>query len=206
MGIFRRARPTKRQVHSYSVYLLDFQDYSQRPLVHTNGKKWYEFGYNETSSEKLNQADQIYLGMHKKAEKLLKRDVELHEKCKFILEEGGLKRVIFLILVTKVDKKSEEAWLSTVIEKGTMGDRLSAAQLKFQQAPVHSLEYLDRVVALFEKKKMRDSLNMFSNFNQHFSRFGSTFRMLEGNHDQRFASAQSETGFVRHGSRFLPCF
>jgi hypothetical protein len=43
-----------------------------------------------------------------------------------------------------------------------MGDRLSAAQLKFQQAPVHSLGYLDKLVVLFEKKKMRDSLNLFS--------------------------------------------
>lgn len=43
-----------------------------------------------------------------------------------------------------------------------MGDRLSAVQLKFQQAPVHSLNYLEKLIVLLEKKKMRDAVNLAS--------------------------------------------
>lgn len=76
--------------------------------------------------------------------------------------------ILKAVLVTKVNRKSEEAWLANVVEKGTMSDKLSAVQLKFQQAPVHSLGYLEKLITLFEKKKMRDSVNLFSEFNFYF--------------------------------------
>ncbi|KAI6190400.1 CBF/Mak21 family protein [Aphelenchoides bicaudatus] len=107
------------------------------------GDKWYETTYNEVAESKFNHADQTYLELYKKAEKLLKREVEEHERS------------------TKMNKKSEEAWLGTVVEKGTMSDRMSAVQLKFQQSPVQSLFYLEKLVVLLEKKKMRDSVSLF---------------------------------------------
>lgn len=67
-----------------------------------------------------------------------------------------------MFAANKTSKKSEDAWLDTVVEKGTMSDRLSAIQLKFQKDPVHSLGYLERIVGMLEKKKMRDAINLFS--------------------------------------------
>ena len=64
----------------------------------------------------------------------------------------------------RTNKKSEENWLSTIIEKGTLSDRLSAVQLKFQKTPIHSLDYLERFVAMLEKRKMRDAINLLSKF------------------------------------------
>ncbi len=72
--------------------------------------------------------------------------------------------VHFFLSVTKTNRESEEAWLNTVAEKGTLGDQLSAVQLKFQQAPIHSLGHLDRLVGMFEKKKIRDAVNVLSAF------------------------------------------
>lgn len=73
--------------------------------------------------------------------------------------------MLIILLAAKINKKSEDAWLSSVVERGTMNDRLSAVQLKFQQAPVHSLSYLNKLVVMLEKKKvMRDSVNLFSKF------------------------------------------
>ncbi|KAI6223132.1 CBF domain-containing protein [Aphelenchoides fujianensis] len=107
------------------------------------GEKWYELGYNETAEKKWSHQDETYLNQMKRAEKLLKRDAELHDQT------------------NKTSKKSEDAWLDTVVEKGTMSDRLSAIQLKFQKDPVHSLGYLERIVGMLEKKKMRDAINLF---------------------------------------------
>ncbi|KAI6202615.1 CBF domain-containing protein [Aphelenchoides fujianensis] len=106
-------------------------------------EKWYELGYNETAEKKWSHQDETYLNQMKRAEKLLKRDAELHDQT------------------NKTSKKSEDAWLDTVVEKGTMSDRLSAIQLKFQKDPVHSLGYLERIVGMLEKKKMRDAINLF---------------------------------------------
>lgn len=45
-----------------------------------------------------------------------------------------------------------------------MSDRLSAVYLKFQQAPLHSLSYLEKLVVMFEKMKVRDSVSLFSKY------------------------------------------
>ncbi|KAI6213106.1 CAAX farnesyltransferase subunit beta [Aphelenchoides besseyi] len=106
------------------------------------GEKWFELGYNETSEKKWNHADEIYLNQMKRAEKLLKRENETQNQ------------------MTKTNKKSEDSWLDTVVEKGTMSDRLSAIQLKFQKDPIHSLGYLERIVTMLEKNKQRDAVNL----------------------------------------------
>jgi hypothetical protein len=55
-------------------------------MIRTGGNKWYEIGYNEVASTKFDHADLTYLKSYKKAEKLLKREVELHAQCKSLLQ------------------------------------------------------------------------------------------------------------------------
>jgi ribosome biogenesis protein MAK21 len=52
---------------------------------------------------------------------------------------------------------SDEKWMRSAVKKGTSGDKLAAMTLLVQQSPLHSLRYIDGLLAIASKKSRRES-------------------------------------------------
>jgi hypothetical protein len=52
---------------------------------------------------------------------------------------------------------SDEKWMRSAVKKGTSGDKLAAMTLLVQHSPLHSLRYIDGLLAIASKKSRRES-------------------------------------------------
>ena len=49
-------------------------------------------------------------------------------------------------------------WLKTVLSSGTLSDKVAALTLLIQESPLHTLTYLDSLLAMAAKKGKRESI------------------------------------------------
>lgn len=99
-------------------------------------------------------------------------------------------------LANKSHGRNDGMFLDKMIESGTMSDRLSAAQLKVQQHAFHSLRIVEYLVAFFERKNMRDSINVLSELICWSFNSAAVFRSTKRDLHQGSAPTGPETGFL----------
>ena len=63
--------------------------------------------------------------------------------------------ILIIFLVRQQKSKASRDFLSTVLKKGTVTDKVSALTLLIQESPVHNLEYLRQHLLHMAKKKSR---------------------------------------------------
>uniref|UniRef100_A0AC35TTF1 Protein farnesyltransferase subunit beta n=1 Tax=Rhabditophanes sp. KR3021 TaxID=114890 RepID=A0AC35TTF1_9BILA len=110
-------------------------------IQHPANTKWYDNTYNDkaTCEEDLLKGEEL-AAIESEAETIWQKDIDLYHHNK----DSGMSSV---------------AWMETVLSKGTFNDKVSAMQLNIRKSPVHSMNHLKSLVAICEKKKLR---NLFS--------------------------------------------
>ncbi|CEF63010.1 Farnesyltransferase, CAAX box, beta [Strongyloides ratti] len=107
-------------------------------IHHEQGTKWYNNTYDDkaTSENDLLTGDELKM-LEEKASKLLQNDCNIfHKKNNTSLANIN--------------------WMETILSKGTFNDKITAMQLSIKKSPVHSLEHLNSLVSICEKKKLRN--------------------------------------------------
>ncbi|KAG7460622.1 hypothetical protein MATL_G00200720 [Megalops atlanticus] len=113
-----------------------FEFHKRQVLLIKPGGKWFELEYtNETSSAPQDEA--LVSQYRALAQKLLESEVDL-----FKSKKGA-------------QKGANSAWMKTVVSTGTLADRMAAMTLLVQDAPVHSLHFVETLVSLVKKKGSR---------------------------------------------------
>nr|XP_020643853.1 CCAAT/enhancer-binding protein zeta isoform X2 [Pogona vitticeps] len=125
-----------------------FQFHERQVLLIKPGGKWYDLEYtSEFSAELQNQS--LVSSYKTLAQKLYQQEADL---CK---NKANLR------------KGSSSAWMKTVVSSGTLADRMAAMTLLIQDAPVHSLEFIETLVTLIKKKgSRRQSLMALDTFKE----------------------------------------
>uniref|UniRef100_A0A1I7UVR9 CBF domain-containing protein n=1 Tax=Caenorhabditis tropicalis TaxID=1561998 RepID=A0A1I7UVR9_9PELO len=112
-------------------------------VKHPEGSKWYSY-----------QIDHIH---DEKTEKLSSSEIQkLLEEGKDILAQDAA----LLQTKDKQENGSEASWLYSVISKGTAADKRTAMQLQMHKSPVHSLEYVEKLIASCKKQGTRDVVDI----------------------------------------------
>ncbi|XP_026525138.1 CCAAT/enhancer-binding protein zeta isoform X2 [Notechis scutatus] len=125
-----------------------FQFHVRQVLLIKPGGKWYDLEYtNEFSAETQNQ---FLVSRYKAlAEKLYEQEINLYKNN------------------TSLRKGSSSAWMKTVVSSGTLVDRMAAMTLLIQDAPVHSLQFIEILVNMIKKKgSRRQSLMALDTFKE----------------------------------------
>ncbi|XP_070590202.1 CCAAT/enhancer-binding protein zeta [Erythrolamprus reginae] len=125
-----------------------FQFHVRQVLLIKPGGKWYDLEYtNEFSAETQNPLlVSRYKGL---AEKLYEQEINLYKNNRHL------------------HKGSSSAWMKTVVSSGTLADRMAAMTLLIQDAPVHSLQFIEIIVNMIKKKgSRRQSLMALDTFKE----------------------------------------
>ncbi|XP_039182960.1 CCAAT/enhancer-binding protein zeta isoform X1 [Crotalus tigris] len=125
-----------------------FQFHMRQALLVKPGGKWYDLEYtNEFSAEIQNQ---FLVSKYKAlAEKLYEQEINLYKNN------------------TNLQKRSSSVWMKTVVSSGTLADRMAAMTLLIQDAPVHSLQFIEILVNMIKKKgSRRQSLMALDTFKE----------------------------------------
>ncbi|CAO4380796.1 unnamed protein product [Caenorhabditis nigoni] len=112
-------------------------------VKHQEGSKWYSY-----------QIDHVH---DEKTEKMSSSEIQK------LLEEGKDALAQDSALLQTKDKQengSEASWLYSVISKGTAADKRTAMQLQMHKSPVHSLEYVEKLIASCKKQGTRDVVDI----------------------------------------------
>ncbi|CAI4224647.1 unnamed protein product [Auanema sp. JU1783] len=113
-------------------------------VKHKKETKWFSYQFDQKvenpSEDKLR--DDKTKELFDLADSLLYKDQELYYKG--LRQSGG----------------SEAAWLLSVIKTGTAQDRITAMQLQIHESPIHSLPYLEALLAPVEKKHTREVMEI----------------------------------------------
>ncbi|XP_044516557.1 CCAAT/enhancer-binding protein zeta isoform X2 [Gracilinanus agilis] len=111
-----------------------FEFYARPTLLIKPGGKWYDLEYtNEYSSETQSQ---VVVSQYKAlAQKLYQHEIELF-KSKTSNQKGG----------------SSSTWMKAIVSSGTLGDRLAAMILLIQDDAIHTLQFVETLVNLIQKK------------------------------------------------------
>ena len=112
-------------------------------VKHQEGAKWYSY-----------QIDHVH---DEKTEKMSASEIQK------LLEEGKDALAQDAALLQTKDKQengSEASWLYSVISKGTAADKRTAMQLQMHKSPVHSLEYVEKLIASCKKQGTRDVVDI----------------------------------------------
>ncbi|CAI2353399.1 unnamed protein product [Caenorhabditis sp. 36 PRJEB53466] len=109
----------------------------------TKGSKWYSY-----------QIDHVH---DEKTEKMSAAEIQklLEEGREFLAQDAAL-----LQTKEKQENGSEASWLYSVISKGTAADKRTAMQLQMHKSPVHSLEYVEKLIASCKKQGTRDVVDI----------------------------------------------
>ncbi|XP_053314606.1 CCAAT/enhancer-binding protein zeta [Spea bombifrons] len=118
---------------SKSKRIPSFEFIERSTLLIKPGGKWYDHEYTrEFSSQPQNNDDvQKYKYL---AEKLFAHEVSLYKNKK------------------ELQKGANSAWMKTVVSTGTLTDRMAAMTVLLQDAPVHTLQFVENLVNLLKKK------------------------------------------------------
>eukprot|EP00079_Xenopus_tropicalis_P025088 XP_012818209.1 PREDICTED: CCAAT/enhancer-binding protein zeta isoform X1 [Xenopus tropicalis] len=97
------------------------------------GGKWFDHEYTHDFTLHPQNEDEVnkYKSL---AEKLYEHDRNLYKNRK------------------ELQKGANSAWMKTVVSTGTLGDRMAAMTVLIQDAPVHTLQFVENLVNLVRKK------------------------------------------------------
>ncbi|XP_051780182.1 CCAAT/enhancer-binding protein zeta [Erpetoichthys calabaricus] len=113
-----------------------FEFQPRKVLLIKPGGKWYNMDYtNEFTSTVQDQA--VVAKYKSLAQKLLQEAVSLFKRKKDLQKDGN------------------SSWIKTIVSAGTLADRMAAMTLLIQDAPIHSLEFLEMLVNQVKKKGSR---------------------------------------------------
>ncbi|XP_018428741.1 PREDICTED: CCAAT/enhancer-binding protein zeta [Nanorana parkeri] len=109
-------------------------EFSERPmLLLKRGGKWYDHEYTKEFTAKPQNEDDV-----KKykilAKKLYEHEVNLYKNKK------------------ELQKGANTTWMKTVVSTGTLADRMAAMTVLIQDAPVHTLHFVENLTNLVKKK------------------------------------------------------
>uniref|UniRef100_A0A8R1DZS7 Uncharacterized protein n=1 Tax=Caenorhabditis japonica TaxID=281687 RepID=A0A8R1DZS7_CAEJA len=112
-------------------------------VKHQEGSKWYSY-----------QVDHVH---NESTEKLSAAEIQtlLEEGRNILAQDAAL-----LQTRDKAENGSEASWLYQVISKGTAADKRTAMQLQMHKSPVHSLEYVEKLIASIRKQGTRDVVDV----------------------------------------------
>ncbi|XP_077594682.1 CCAAT/enhancer-binding protein zeta isoform X2 [Stigmatopora nigra] len=110
-----------------------FEFRPRRGLLVKPGGKWYRSEYSGEGSERP-QDPQLTSSYRTLARQLYEADVALFKSQK------------------KLQKGANSAWVKTVVSTGVLADRMAAVTLLVQDAPLHTLEHVEALVAMVGKK------------------------------------------------------
>ncbi|KAK9531906.1 hypothetical protein VZT92_011298 [Zoarces viviparus] len=124
------AKTKKKQ----NVNVFEFQ---KRPMLLIKpGGKWFDLDYTAEASSA--QQDPSLVTQYKAlAQQLYEADVALYKSKK------------------NLQKGANSNWMKTVVSSGVLADRMAAMTVLIQDAPVHTLEHVENLVAMVKKKGSR---------------------------------------------------
>uniref|UniRef100_A0A0N4ZTG3 CBF domain-containing protein n=1 Tax=Parastrongyloides trichosuri TaxID=131310 RepID=A0A0N4ZTG3_PARTI len=107
-------------------------------IKHKVDTKWYENEFDDRATDEndLLKGEELKK-ITDEANKLWKNDCDIYNK-------------------KKNNATTSVAWMETVLSKGTFTDKVSAMQLNIRKSPVHSINHLNGLVQICEKKKLRN--------------------------------------------------
>nr|XP_014342691.1 PREDICTED: CCAAT/enhancer-binding protein zeta [Latimeria chalumnae] len=113
-----------------------FEFHVRQSLLIKPGGKWHDLEYTkEYSLEPQNDAE---VAQYKSlAQKLYQQEIDNYRRKK------------------EAQKGANSAWMKTVVTAGTLVDRMAAMTLLIQDAPVHTLHFVETLVNLIKKKGSR---------------------------------------------------
>ncbi|KAG8586441.1 hypothetical protein GDO81_005374 [Engystomops pustulosus] len=109
-------------------------EFSERStLLLKPGGKWYDHEYTKEYTTQVQNEEEVkkYKAL---AEKLYEHEVNLYRNKK------------------QFQKGANTTWMKTVVSTGTLADRMAAMTVLIQDAPVHTLQFVDMLVNLIRKK------------------------------------------------------
>ncbi|PIK62296.1 hypothetical protein BSL78_00727 [Apostichopus japonicus] len=109
-----------------------------RCIIQLTGK-WFEFELTAGSEMKEPSDDTTVSRYADLAKKLYEKEVSIYEK-ECLREE-----------------KSHAEWMKTVVSSGVLADKVAALGMQIQEAPVHTLQYLEQLLAMGKKKGRREA-------------------------------------------------
>lgn len=123
-----------RKKAKQNVNVFEFQ---QRPvLLIKPGGKWFDLEYTAEGSSA--QQDPALVTQYKTlAQQLFEAEVALYKSKK------------------NLQKGANSNWMKTVVSSGVLADRMAAMTVLIQDAPVHTLEHVENLVAMVKKKGSR---------------------------------------------------
>nr|AAH84984.1 LOC495457 protein [Xenopus laevis] len=97
------------------------------------GGKWFDHEYTNNFTMQPQNEDDVskYKSL---AEKLYENERNLYKNKK------------------ELQKGANSSWMKTVVSTGTLGDRMAAMTVLIQDAPVHTLQFVENLVSLVRKK------------------------------------------------------
>uniref|UniRef100_UPI00398E8781 CCAAT/enhancer-binding protein zeta n=1 Tax=Pristiophorus japonicus TaxID=55135 RepID=UPI00398E8781 len=100
------------------------------------GGKWYDAGYTSEHSSELQ--DEPFVSQYRNlAKQLYEHETNLYRSKK------------------NMQKGTNSTWMKTVVTTGTLADRMAAMTLLVQDAPVHTLHFVEALVNQIKKKGSR---------------------------------------------------
>lgn len=109
-------------------------EFSERSMLLLKpGGKWYDHDYTKEFAAKPQNEEDV--GRYKTlAEKLYEHEVNLYKNKK------------------ELQKGANTRWMKTVVSAGTLADRMAAMTVLIQDAPVHTLHFVENLINLLRKK------------------------------------------------------
>ncbi|KAM8945564.1 CCAAT/enhancer-binding protein zeta [Pelodytes ibericus] len=113
-----------------------FEFIERTTLLIKPGGKWYDHEYSKESNLQPQKEEHIknYKSL---AEKLYEHEVSMYKNKK------------------ELQKGANSAWMKTVVSTGTLPDRMAAMTVLIQDAPVHTLQFVESLLNLLRKKGSR---------------------------------------------------
>ncbi|XP_069808188.1 CCAAT/enhancer-binding protein zeta [Dendropsophus ebraccatus] len=110
-----------------------FEFTERSTLLLKPGGKWYDHEYTKEYTTQPQDEDHVkkYKAL---AEKLYDHEVNLYKNKK------------------EFQKGANTAWMKTVVSTGTLSDRMAAMTVLIQDAPVHTLQFVENLVNLIRKQ------------------------------------------------------
>ncbi|CAJ1077686.1 LOW QUALITY PROTEIN: CCAAT/enhancer-binding protein zeta [Xyrichtys novacula] len=113
-----------------------FEFHQRQVLLVKPGGKWFDQEY--TTEGSADTQDATLVSQYKTlAQRLYESEVALY-KSKKVLQKGA-----------------NSSWMKTVVSSGVLADRMAAMTVLIQDAPVHTLEHVESLVAMVKKKGSR---------------------------------------------------
>ena len=74
------------------------------------------------------------------------------------MSKNLLNEIYYLLLVREKTRRSDHNWLKTVLNTGTIGDKISANCILLQDSAIHNLKSLDTLIAMVKINKKRECI------------------------------------------------